>query len=258
MVSALSFIADLGWMILLQFILLKAQHFYQRNPRNRPLTSFEKCIIAMAFWVVFHVGRFAIGLVLRVFGVLFATSDDSHHAGLPIRPDQPTSSFGAIAFKVLATWVIHKGVNFLLNTVVPLWEEVSCDSDKVRRRFKARAVELLEGTREFTQGKGLMSRLIHDRATVMRERDASISLERHRVDNPGDGQRTLDWNVVIEKSALDEMKESLGPPGGFGEMGFNVSADGVCFEAMGVGTRFNLKFSVKQTVVQPRKKGRSI
>jgi hypothetical protein len=42
------------------------------------------------------------------------------------------------------------------------------------------------------------------------------------------------------------MKETLGPPGGFGEMGFSVGKDGIRFEAMGVGTSFNLMFELEE------------
>ena len=52
----------------------------------------------------------------------------------------------------------------------------------------------------------------------------------------------MSWDLTVDRHALDEMKETLGPPGGFGELGFSVAGDRVCFGAMGVGTRFDLTF----------------
>jgi hypothetical protein len=51
---------------------------------------------------------------------------------------------------------------------------------------------------------------------------------------------------LIDKDTLNELKETLGPPCGFGEMGFSIGKDGVRFEAMGTGTSFNLKFELEE------------
>ncbi|KAG4425031.1 hypothetical protein IFR04_001801 [Cadophora malorum] len=85
--------------------------------------------------------------------------------------------------------------------------------------------------------------------TLIQDSDSSsitqtISLRRTQTDRRKEGQRDLAWTLVIDKEALDEMKETLGPPGGFGELGFSVGRDGVRFEAMGVGTSFVLAFDV--------------
>jgi hypothetical protein len=48
------------------------------------------------------------------------------------------------------------------------------------------------------------------------------------------------------------MKETLGPPGGFGELGFCVGKDDVRYEAMGVGTSFGLVFAVEEVVMETK------
>jgi hypothetical protein len=262
MASMLYYLAEAWWMMLVQFFLLKAQHFHQTNPRNRPLTSFEKCIIGTAFWIFFQLGCSAIGLIISFSKTVIMSTDIQHPSAGNTNQTQSASGTGRFVYKVLATWLIHKAINFVLETVLPFWEEMACDSERARLKFEARVSELLEGIQDFVQGRGFG----HNRVQVIRGSGHEISLERHQVNNPMEGQRTLDWNIVVDKTALDEMKETLGPPGGFGEMGFNVSKDGVSFEAMGVGTRFNLRFSLKappiprvelETKRRPPLKGRS-
>ncbi|EPE30289.1 hypothetical protein GLAREA_13012 [Glarea lozoyensis ATCC 20868] len=252
-------LVEAGWMMVVQVFLLKAQHFHQTNPRNRPLTSFEKGIIGTAFWITFLLGGALCRLLLR-----FSQTVISGNGELPTTPNvEGGSGTGRFVYKVLATWLIHKAVNFILETVLPFWDELARDSSKARQKLEVRASELLEGIQDFIQGKGFGAGQVQ----VLRS-GQEISLERRQVNDPVHGQRTLDWNVVVDKTALNEMMETLGPPGGFGEMGFNVSRDGVCFEAMGVGTRFNLKFGLSgsktgdggvevKTKKRPPLKGRS-
>jgi hypothetical protein len=73
-----------------------------------------------------------------------------------------------------------------------------------------------------------------------------IYLERRQTDHPNEGQRILSWNIVVDSEAMNEMKETLGPPEGFGELGFNISRDGVRFEAMDVETSFNLMLKLME------------
>jgi hypothetical protein len=236
-------------MILLQFLLLKAQHFYETNPRNRPLTSFEKFIIGTSFWTIFILGSYVTGLATRLVKMIVVSGDRENRETFA-KSNWNTWGIGPMIYKILATWLIHQAINFFLETVCPFWEEMSSDAEGACLRIEARARELLEGVREFAQGRGFG----HKRLIVLKHGSGQeISLERHQVHDPLEGQRTLDWNIVVDKNALDEMKETLGPPGGFGEMGFNVSKDGVSFEAMGVGTRFNLKFSLKVPPVRGTK-----
>jgi len=75
-----------------------------------------------------------------------------------------------------------------------------------------------------------------------------IGLQRKQSSSPKKG-RTLSWSLTVDKEALDEMKETLGPPGGFGELGFCVAKDEIRFEAMGVGTSFGLVFTVEDEEV---------
>jgi hypothetical protein len=255
MVSGLHYLAEACWMMLVQVFLLKVQHIYQTNPRKRPLTSFEKCIIGMAFWTIFLVGRFATRIVLSFSTTIFVFNGNEAHKSASAEQHKHSSAASELVYKVLVTWLIHKAINFILETALPFWDELAGDSELAKLKFEARASDLMEGVKDLVRGE----RRSQNRVQAVNRSGQDISLQRRQMYNPIEGQRTLDWNIVVEKMALDEMKEILGPPGGFGEMGFNVSKDGVCFGAMGVGTRFNLKFSLEASSVfpvEPQKKRR--
>lgn len=130
----------------------------------------------------------------------------------------------------------------------------------MQRKVEARITQSFGGLRELsrtmTKKSGYEGHQRAKKKLVVSESGQLICLERHKVED--EGGRTLDWDVVVEKSALDEMKETLGPPGGFGELGFIVEKDGVSFQAMGVGTKFNLRFLINgKEDCQPRKRKKS-
>lgn len=118
------------------------------------------------------------------------------------------------------------------------------DSTAVLQKIQNRGAEIAVFVRDINWRYPLETGLIFEK-TKEKMSSQPISLERHQGDDPDEGARTLSWKIAIDKNALDEMKETLGPPGGFGEMGFNVTKEGVCFEAMGIGTRFKLEFELK-------------
>jgi hypothetical protein len=71
-----------------------------------------------------------------------------------------------------------------------------------------------------------------------------IRFQRALSNGSGKQQRNLFWNPDIDKDAMNEMKEILGPAGGFGELGFCVQKGSVKFECMGIGTSFILTFKL--------------
>jgi hypothetical protein len=150
---------------------------------------------------------------------------------------------------VVITWSIHLGLVFFLDTWIPFWRELRQNRQKTLKKVDVRLMEIysfLESTFQdpfsgfFDSTPGEIS------DDLFKAKGQAIHLERRQTYHPSEGQRRLSWNVVVNKDAMDEMKETLGPPGGFGELGFNVARDGVRFEAMGVGTSFNLMFRLRE------------
>ncbi|KAF4625839.1 hypothetical protein G7Y89_g12323 [Cudoniella acicularis] len=247
MVTLFSFLAEGGWMLLLQLSLVRIQFYNRQNPRRKPLTSLEICFVVALLWTLFITLQSAFRFAISLVGWILFSSD----GGPQLSGEQNHQARyipGYLFYKVLATLLIHQGVNFLLETVVPLWREVNHDSDGVRQKVKVRIGEISEFLRDTNWGKFLNSSIFPDQRPRIQENSQMISLKRNQYDDPIEGQRILNWSITIDKNALAEMMETLGPPGGFGEMGFNVSRECVRFEAMGPKTRFNLTFEVNNPV----------
>ncbi|KAH8650600.1 hypothetical protein BGZ60DRAFT_534255 [Tricladium varicosporioides] len=249
MLSAL-FVAECCWMFLLQLLLDRVQHYLRQNPRWKPLSSLEICLVVSILWACFLILRSGLGIAIGLFEVVILKKGSaSKTGGLGIEHRKryiPVYLF----YKTLATLLVYQGINFCLETVFPLCRQMNKDSEVVGRRVRTRIAELLEFVRAFNVGKGIFSSSLSEQRPEILENNQLITLERNQCDEPVKGRRTLNWNIMVDQDALDEMKATLGPPGGFGEMGFNVSKEGVCFEAMGVGTTFNLKFVVKEPAIQ--------
>jgi hypothetical protein len=246
-------------MVVMQLGLLKVQYFSRQNPRLKPLSTFEICSVVAVLWMSY------IALAGITTGVLGFISP----LGGTDRGGEPHGRRYGVVFlfyKTLWTWVLHRGLTFGLENVDSFWTALLMDSTALRKRIKARLLEVAESLRDIDWRKPLGSGLIIEDAQSLSDQKACqlISLERHKSRDPVEGSRTLNWNIAIDKKALDEMKETLGPPGGFGEMGFNVTGEGVSFEAMGIGTRFNLSFSLRKSKIgetgarSPKKKKKGL
>lgn len=226
-------------MVLLQSCLLKVQLHTRQNPKLKPLSTFEICSVVAITWIVFMALE---GVARGVLGIALALSGNQGLRG---------QHYGAVFLfrKTLWTWVTHHSLKFGLESLFPLLLATRVDSAAVLHKCQLRGLEVIELMQEidWTALPRLGSLL--GKATAFNERKSHqlISLERHQSDDPVEGARTLNWSIAVDKKALDEMKETLGPPGGFGEMGFSVSQEGVSFEAMGIGTRFNLSFLLSKS-----------
>jgi len=150
---------------------------------------------------------------------------------------------------VLITWFLHLALTFVLDTGIPFWLELRQRPrnavHKVDKRLKE-ILDILQSTFQQPFSGFLVDLSQKFRDDNWKAEGQAIHLERRQTDYPSEGQRRLSWNIVVDEEAMDEMKETLGPPGGFGELGFNVAKDGVRFEAMGVGTSFNLIFKLRE------------
>jgi len=235
-------VAEGSSMVVMQAGLLKVQYYSRQNPRLKPLSTFEICSVAAVWWMLY------IALAGVTTGVLGFISQ----MGLTDRGGEPHGrSYGVVFlfYKTLSTWVLHRVLTFGLENIDSFWTAVQMDSTAIRKKVEARLLEIAESLRAIDWRNLLGTGLVVEDSPRLNDKKACqlISLERHKSRDPIEGARTLTWNIAIDKKALDEMKETLGPPGGFGEMGFNVSGEGVSFEAMGIGTRFNLSFSLRKS-----------
>jgi hypothetical protein len=229
-------------MVVMQLGLLKVQYYSRQNPRLKPLSTFEICSVVAILWMSYIV---LAGITTGVLGFIspFGASDRGGEH------DRRRYGVVFLFYKTLWTWVLHQGLTFGLENVDSFWTALLMDSTAIRKKIETRLLEVAESLRDIDWRKSLRPGLIIESSQGLGDKKASqlISLERHKSRDPIEGARTLTWNIAIDKKALDEMKETLGPPGGFGEMGFNVTGEGVSFEAMGIGTRFNLSFSLRKS-----------
>jgi hypothetical protein len=150
---------------------------------------------------------------------------------------------------VIITWSIHLGLVFFLDTLIPFLRDLRQNRQKSLQKVEIRVKEIYSFSKSTFQDPFTSFFNVTPGETsdgLFKAKGQPIYLERHQTDHPSKGQRRLSWNVVVDKDAMDEMKETLGPPGGFGELGFSVARDGVRFEAMGVGTSFNLMFRLRE------------
>ena len=150
--------------------------------------------------------------------------------------------------RIVMSWILHHGLVMLLDVIIPYSKDKRGNPAAEITKILLRASKLVVFIHNTTLGSPTGAPHLPPK-TLIQDSDSSsitqtIRLRRTQTDRRKEGQRDLAWTLVIDKEALDEMKETLGPPGGFGELGFSVGRDGVRFEAMGVGTSFVLAFDV--------------
>jgi hypothetical protein len=247
-------------MVILHVLLLIVHRSGTSRPRNEQLSPMELFVGIVIFWASQRcAGRIlvTIGAVLSL-GLSEFTAHHREHQGshkyIGFRiGDLRFSSIwdtAASLFEIaLITWFLHLSLIFVLDTGIPFYFELRESPQKASQKVNIRLKEILSFLQSTFQQPfpGLLVDPSQKfRNDIFNANEQTIHLERRQMDYPSQGQRRLSWNIVVDKDAMDEMKETLGPPGGFGELGFNVARDGVRFEAMGVGTSFNLMFKLRE------------
>jgi hypothetical protein len=252
MLDAVSWISCFGavfWTLALQYPLLKVHRGRDDPIINIPPTRSEVCIGIVIFWalqlsfdkILCHVMRNGFGGLSSV-GILnnqlrYIISDSiPHHTWAVL------SGLVLLHNRIWATWRIHRALVFFLDTSIPFARELSKDPVRVLTNVESRFWRLVEFFYHLICVPSETLKLVQDRQPGTQ----LIQLRRNQLDDPVEGKRTLSWTLLIDKDVLNEMKETLGPPGGFGEMGFSVGKNGIRFEAMGVGTSFNLMFELEE------------
>jgi hypothetical protein len=287
LISTLSNLGTWLCMGLIQYQLFRIQHSAPLS-RLRPPTTLETYIGVSVLWILHFVANGTL-LALNDITVLVLLGTEVRDQYRVLRGDisvgghwtqslVPTVSESgrggvvSIFNRILATGLISCSNSLVMNVVVPFVSELRKDYDAVWKRISYRAIELLYFLQEINssqiRSENAMKDLTPTRAreegkafkTVQKEdcMNQNIELRRHQCEFPARGQRTLSWDLVVDREIIGEMMETLGPPGGFGELGFCVAGDSVSFGAMGVGTRFNLSFVLadEKVVKQESKRGR--
>ncbi|KAH7400321.1 hypothetical protein BKA64DRAFT_708008 [Cadophora sp. MPI-SDFR-AT-0126] len=238
-------------MLALQYLLLKIHRLRKLlAPEAIPRIS-EVWFGVAGFWMgQLAIDAVASGVLSVVFTILLDI--DMYSRGRASCYEQrPGGIFGALRIlvdRVVVSWILHGGLVILLDVIIPYSKDQRRNPGGEFAKIFSRASKLLTFIHNITLGWPTgaphipLKTLIQDSSS--RSTTQTIRLQRTQTDHPNEGQRNLTWNIVIDKEALDEMKETLGPPGGFGELGFSVGRDEVRFEAMGVGTSFLLGFEV--------------
>ncbi|KAL2061129.1 hypothetical protein VTL71DRAFT_7402 [Oculimacula yallundae] len=242
----ISIIVAFTCMIAIQYLLLKIHHLRKVLPSEGIPTNAEVWIGVAAFWILHRVleesGRVVFGAVLGIFPDRLAASENLKFIS------KTSTLIRSLIESVVISWILHQSIIVLLDIIPPLTRNPRWNPYSELASIRSRMSHVLTFICNMIFGAPAIPThiplkiLIQD--TKSRSTTQTVRLQRVQRNHPNEGQRILAWNLVVDKEALDEMKETLGPPGGFGELGFSVGADGIRFEAMGVGTSFVLDFEV--------------
>jgi len=242
------------FMVVLQYFLLKVQSSKKGPKSPRPL---EIYILVTLLWMLYRIFDSAIYVAALASGSVFSSSPldemefgdlraTSYHLGYWLWGTDNLSSWDGLRLlfsQVLATWLLSQGMVLIFYTLIPFLHAAWRSPQRVAIKLHSRSLELLDFLKEINR-KPLIIPCIRSEASLGEKFPRSgtetthvIHFRRHQTHDASE-ERILNWDLTIDKSALDEMKETLGPPGGFGELGFNVASDRVFFGAMGVKTRY--------------------
>ncbi|KAI9648742.1 hypothetical protein NHQ30_003382 [Ciborinia camelliae] len=163
-----------------------------------------------------------------------------------------------LAVELIATWLLSQTFLLISDTLIPILHELRQDHKIVLARTQRRALELHQYVSMMdwrNDSESMLSKMEDESGNGHQEQIIELSRQRSDSLKNGDHERKLDWRLVIDKEALNEMKEMLGPPGGFGELGFNVAKDSVCLGAVSRGSSFILTFGLEGSEDEKREAG---
>ncbi|XMA12045.1 hypothetical protein WAI453_004836 [Rhynchosporium graminicola] len=230
-----------------QYLLLKTDRLRKVLPPETIPTNAEVWFGIAAFWIC-HCILFALGeVVMRTLvGMAFVLM--VRRVEQNAVPFVVSNAVRSLMDSMAVSWLLHHALLVLLDIIIPFGRNPRRDSHGELTKIHSRTCRLLAFLYNIGNSSPSTTLQIPIKILVQNTDTQSITqtvrLQRVQTNHPNGGQRILAWNLEIEKEALDEMKQTLGPPGGFGELGFNVCKDGIRFEAMGVGTSFALDFEV--------------
>lgn len=248
-------------MLGVQYLLLKTQRARKVLPAEVVPTQSELYAGITCFWLGYlgsikTLAHTAMGLLWTLSSLELVSHDLLWRAFQVLSlnetsiDDVPETKLEIQLFnRVVLTWQLHQALLFLLDTTIPFLKNLNRKPDTTLRTLCSRIHTLIAFLQLITIGHSSpspasgMPLCLPDSDDTTSSTNQKIRLERKQSSSPKKG-RTLSWSLTVDKEALDEIKETLGPPGGFGELGFCVAKDEVRFEAMGVGTSFGLVFAI--------------
>jgi hypothetical protein len=246
-------------MVVLQYSLLRIRCFASKF---KPTTSELFCLMA-AFWIVHHVlneilftivdGSISLLVtkeVVCLYENLRRTTYNLQHYTRGLGQGSGTATVVLLFNEILLTFLLSQTLDFTLDTVIPICVDICRDHDAVSARFQDRCNKLVKFSQDFSDKGGMKFRFGRGWTGIYlrnrRKNFGTARLERCYTRSGIKGDRILTWNMVVDEYALDEIKQILCPIGEFGELGFHVSDDKVCFEAMCPGSTFNLTFGLEE------------
>ncbi|KUJ09674.1 uncharacterized protein LY89DRAFT_275530 [Mollisia scopiformis] len=249
-------------MLSIQYLLLKTDRARKVLPPEVVPTQTELYAAVGCFWLS-YLGSIKT-LLHGIRGLLWILSELNfldrpqfpHGTSWPSRSeDSPKQEFseaklGLQLFNlVILTWQLHQVTLLIINVTIPFIKKVQQHPQFALSLLCSRLQSLIAFLQLITIGQSSTSQQIPLKLCISDENSSlstiqKVRLQRTQTASPKKG-RTLSWSLTVDKEALDEMKETLGPPGGFGELGFCVGKDEVRFEAMGKGTSFGLMFGIE-------------
>ncbi|KAF7952711.1 hypothetical protein EAE96_005942 [Botrytis aclada] len=170
-----------------------------------------------------------------------------------------------LVLEVIFSWFLSQVSHGVMDTIIPFLGELRRDYDfrGLWRSMGRRTREIykfmlnVDWRHDFEFSPSSHAQLLNGGEASMspdenpaQQREQIIELSRQRSESlsseKGTQERKLDWKLVIDASALNEMKEMLGPAGGFGELGFSVARDRVCLGAVSRGSSFMVTFGLEE------------
>ncbi|KAF7871748.1 hypothetical protein EAF04_003855 [Stromatinia cepivora] len=254
------------------------QHPYHKSPnRSYTSTSSQPCIRGPStseiylfiggLWIIYGVVDAIFTFSLDTI-IYFVTSRETGSAYMEYRDNVYNMRYWAggvecgmlgygklFVVEVITTWFLSQIFILVSDVLIPVYHELRRDHRIVVARIQSRVWELEQFVRMMDWKSD------HDSEFILRDKgeerngngsgignhEQIIELSRQRSESleNGDHERKLDWRLVIDEDALNEMKEMLGPPGGFGELGFSVARDRVCLGAVSRGSSFVVTFGLE-------------
>lgn len=274
--------SEIGWletfgtsicMLCIQFLLFKSHRARKVLPLEVVPSQPEIYAAISCFWLV-YLG--SIKTLLHVANLFSWSWSKIQSVGNPLSNDngsfsstleeisiQTQRSNIGLGFQllslVLLTWQLHQFTLFTLDTTIPCLIKLTTTQPRIiLYNLHYRFVTLITFFHLLTIGHPTPhqdpslnpnqfqnpSLIFPSSSPNSPNSSTQITLQQTQTPSQNQKERTLSWTLTIPPSLLNEMKETLGPPGGFGELGFCVGREEVRFEGMGVGTSFGLTFSV--------------
>ncbi|TGO41903.1 hypothetical protein BHYA_0015g00660 [Botrytis hyacinthi] len=238
----------------------------------------ESYLLITLFWLLHSLLNTLLISLLNTFVSLLSTPETTHtylewrstiynlhYWAFSTGDESPIYRFAKLlVLEVIFSWFLSQVSQWVMDTIIPFLGELRGDSDfrgmlrSMGRRTRDiyKFMFMIDWSHDFELSQSSNAQLLNggDASPSADEnhnqkKEQIIELSRQRSESlsseKGTQERKLDWKLIIDASALNEMKEMLGPAGGFGELGFSVARDRVCLGAVSRGSSFMVTFGLE-------------